>query len=51
MAGWFPGGESDFNLYKEAAQHYSPDVPVHFLDGKIPMLCVVVGLPRTSFFL
>ena len=30
----FPGGESDFNLYKEAAQHYSPDVPVHFLDGK-----------------
>ena len=34
MAGWFPGGESDFNLYKEAAQHYSPDVPVHFLDGK-----------------
>ena len=36
MAGWFPGGESDHVLYKEAARRYAPDVPVHFLDGKNP---------------
>ena len=36
MAGWFPGGESDHSLYKQAARHYAPDVSVHFLDGKNP---------------
>ena len=36
MAGWFPGGESDHSCYREAAQFYAPDVPVHFLDGKNP---------------
>ena len=34
MAGWFPGGESDHSRYQEAALCHSPDVPVHFLDGK-----------------
>ena len=36
MAGWFPGGEIDHDLYREAAQCHAPDVPVHFLDGKNP---------------
>ena len=36
MAGWFPGGDSDYSLYEEAALKYAPDVPVHYLDGKNP---------------
>ena len=36
MAGWFPGGDSDHSLYREAALRHAPDVPVHFLDGKNP---------------
>ena len=36
MAGWFPGGQNDHSLYTEAALCHSPDVPVHFLDGKNP---------------
>ena len=36
MAGWFPGGESDYSCYQEAAQCHAPDVLVHFLDGKNP---------------
>ena len=33
MAGWFPGGETDYSCYQEAARRYAPDVSVHFLDG------------------
>ena len=36
MAGWFPGGETDHSRYQEAARRHSPDVSVHFLDGKNP---------------
>ena len=36
MAGWFPRGETDHALYREAAKRYAPDVPVHFLDGRNP---------------
>lgn len=36
MAGWFPGGETDHALYREAAKRHAPDVPVHFLDGRNP---------------
>lgn len=36
MAGWFPGGELDHRLYREAAQRHAPQVPVHFLDGGKP---------------
>lgn len=36
MAGWFPGGDSDHRAYREAADTYCPQVPVHFLDGKNP---------------
>ena len=36
MAGWFPGGDNDHRLYRESAQRYAPDIPVHFLDGKNP---------------
>ena len=34
MAGWFPGGDEDHRRYKEAALYHSPNVNVHFLDGK-----------------
>jgi len=34
MVGWFPGGESDQRLYREAAERYCPNVPVHWLDGR-----------------
>jgi len=34
MAGWFPNGDHDQRLYSEAAQTYSPGVPVHLLDGR-----------------
>jgi len=36
MAGWFPGGQEDHRLYREAAQQHAPNVPVHFLDGGNP---------------
>ena len=36
MAGWFPGGDKEHAYYREAAQTYAPDVPVHFLDGRNP---------------
>lgn len=32
LAGWFPA-ETDRNLYRQAAQAYAPDLPVHFIDG------------------
>ena len=34
MAGWFPGGDSDYIRYKDSARRYCPDISVHFLDGK-----------------
>ncbi len=34
MAGWFPNGEKDYRLYKEAASCYCPSVPVSFLNGR-----------------
>jgi glycosyltransferase involved in cell wall biosynthesis len=33
MAGWFPNGDHDHQLFREAAQICCPDVPVSFLDG------------------
>jgi len=33
MAGWFPGGESDAGLYREAAQVHAPGLRVDFADG------------------
>ena len=36
MAGWFPNGEEDHRLYRQAAEHQSPGVSVHFLDGRNP---------------
>ena len=29
--------------YQQAARYYAPDVSIHFLDGRIQMLFVVVG--------
>ena len=48
IAGWFPGGEADHIRYQEAAR-ICANVSIHFLDGKIPMLFVVVGLLLTYF--
>ena len=33
MAGWFPNGQRDHQLFVQAARDYCPDVPVAFLDG------------------
>ena len=33
MAGWFPGGEADAALYREAAQVHAPGLRVDFADG------------------
>ncbi|MCZ8194875.1 glycosyltransferase family 4 protein [Brevundimonas sp.] len=33
MAGWFPGGEADAGLYREAAQVHAPGLRVDFADG------------------
>lgn len=33
MAGWFPGGEADADLYREAAQVHAPGLRVDFADG------------------
>lgn len=34
MAGWFPGGDADHRLYRQAADRYCPGVPLHCLDGR-----------------
>lgn len=34
MAGWFPDGQTDHQLYRQAAARYSSGVAVHFLDGR-----------------
>ena len=36
MAGWFPGGHADHQLYRQAAARYCPRVPLHCLDGRDP---------------
>jgi glycosyltransferase involved in cell wall biosynthesis len=36
MAGWFPGGDADRQMYREAAERLCSSVPVHVLDGRDP---------------
>lgn len=38
LAGWFPGGDADQQLYLEAAQQLAPGLVVHLLDGGQPQL-------------
>lgn len=38
LAGWFPDGNKDLQLFQEAVQRYCPDVAVAFLDGRNPSL-------------
>jgi D-inositol-3-phosphate glycosyltransferase len=38
MAGWFPNGEEDRDLYREAADAYAPSVAISFEDGNDPAL-------------
>ena len=36
LAGWFPGGEADQQLYLEAAQKLAPGLEVHLINGGQP---------------
>lgn len=36
MAGWFPGGETDAGLYREAADAHAPGLRVEFANGNDP---------------
>ena len=38
LAGWFPNGDADQQLYVQAAQHLAPDVQVNILNGSNPEL-------------
>lgn len=38
LVGWFPGGDSEMEAYKQAAELLSPDLNVIVLDGNDPQL-------------